>query len=291
MLRLLLVDRQPQLLHHAPHRRHRLLRRAATADHEIIGVVDDLGSKPRLVSQRLPSQNEPTHVEVAQQRRDRCSLRRAPSLVLVPGCSMFPTPLVRLFHRSLQPHLDQMQHVPIAMRRATDFINSAWGMLSKYPLKSASTTSDVRVFSKRVDMANRVQRTSIRTVGILLGLQVGLEDRFQDQHRRRLHDSIPDRRDPQRSVRPLAVRFGNIYPPDGFGTIRLPSSSSASSPSHRSTPYVSMSSNVCPSTPGAPPFAGIAGRRAQHVRSIHLVVQRVEPIVGRSLRFGMQRRL
>jgi hypothetical protein len=29
----------------------------------------------------------------------------------------------------------------------------------------------------------------------------------------------------------------------------------------------------------------------EHIRSIHLVVQRIEAIVGRSLRFGMQRRL
>ena len=58
-----------------------------------------------------------------------------------------------------------------------------------------------------------------------------------------------------------------------------------------STPYASMSSNVWPSTPGAP---SLERQRSvgefQDVPSVHLVVQPVEPIAGRSLRFGMQRR-
>ena len=59
-------------------------------------------------------------------------LRAAPALVLVAGRPMVPPPVVDLFHRRLEPHLDQPQEVPIAdATRATDFISSAWGMLSK----------------------------------------------------------------------------------------------------------------------------------------------------------------
>ena len=67
-------------------------------------------------------------------------------------------------------------------------------------------------------------------------------------------------------------------------------SSSASSSSHRSTPYASMSSNVWPSTPGAPPLVGTQPvGELQDVLPVHLVVQGIEPIAGRFLRFGMQR--
>src|SRR5690349_10207600 len=40
-LRLLLVDRQFQPLHHGPHGIGDSLSRSATADHEVIGIVDD----------------------------------------------------------------------------------------------------------------------------------------------------------------------------------------------------------------------------------------------------------
>ena len=53
-----------------------------------------------------------------------------------------------------------------------------------------------------------------------------------------------------------------------------------------------MSSNVWPSTPGAPPLERQRSiGEFQDVASVHLVVQRVEAIAGRSLRFGMQRLL
>src|SRR5271165_4897350 len=67
-VRLLLVDRQFQLPKDAAHRVHRLLGVSATADHQVVRVVHDLGLKTPLVSQHLPSQNESPHVEVTQQR-------------------------------------------------------------------------------------------------------------------------------------------------------------------------------------------------------------------------------
>jgi hypothetical protein len=44
-----LVDRQFQPRHHVPHSGHRLFGVAATADHKVIGIVDDASAKPLLV--------------------------------------------------------------------------------------------------------------------------------------------------------------------------------------------------------------------------------------------------
>jgi hypothetical protein len=44
-------------------------------------------------------------------------------------------------------------------------------------------------------LANGVQGVAFRAVGVLFRLQIGLEDRLQDQHRGHLHDTIFDARD------------------------------------------------------------------------------------------------
>jgi hypothetical protein len=43
-----------------------------------------------------------------------------------------------------------------------------------------------------VDVLYCVQRTAVRPIGILLRRQVSLEDRFENQHGRRLRNPIPD---------------------------------------------------------------------------------------------------
>jgi len=112
--RLGFVHRQLQSMHHGTHDAHGLLGRATAADHEIIGIIDDVSAKTLLVTQRLPAQDEPTHVEVGEQGRDRCPLRAAPVLVLVSGRSLVMSAFVDLFHRRFQPPLDQLEYVPIA---------------------------------------------------------------------------------------------------------------------------------------------------------------------------------
>ena len=64
-MRLLLVDRQFQLLHHVLHCQHRFVRAVTTADNKIISVVDDMGAESFIVTLRLPAKHKPTHVEVA----------------------------------------------------------------------------------------------------------------------------------------------------------------------------------------------------------------------------------
>ena len=66
--RLLVVHRQLQPPHHVTHRGLGGKRRAPTADHEVVGVVDDMSVQLLLVSQRLPAQDEATHIDIGQQR-------------------------------------------------------------------------------------------------------------------------------------------------------------------------------------------------------------------------------
>ena len=132
-------------------------------------------------------------------------LRAAHPLVLVPGRPM-AVPLPSVSSTGASSHiLISRRTRPSLIRRDTDFINSAWGMLSKYPDKSASTTSVCPDPEQPFDVANGVQGAASRAVGVLFRLQVGLEDRLQDQHRRHLHHAIFDARNAQRPL--LAIRL------------------------------------------------------------------------------------
>ena len=91
-------------------------------------------------------------------------------------------------------------------------------MLSKYPDKSASTTSVCPDPEQPFDLANGVQGAAFRAIGVLLRLQVGLEDRLQDQHRRHLHHAVLDARNAQRPL--LAIRFRDVHAPDRLRLIR-----------------------------------------------------------------------
>src|SRR5260221_11766740 len=77
--RLRFIHRQLQLRHDVPHDGQRFFRSATAADHQVIGVVNDVCSKTLFVPELLPSQHETTHVQVAYQRADRSSLRTSPT--------------------------------------------------------------------------------------------------------------------------------------------------------------------------------------------------------------------
>src|ERR1039458_5065006 len=108
--RLGFIHRQLQLRHHDPHRGQSFFGSASTADHHVIGIVDDAGSKTFLVTEFLPPKHEPAHVEIAEQRADRRSLWGASTFIPIARIPMLLPTLTRLFGGSLQPHLDQMKH-------------------------------------------------------------------------------------------------------------------------------------------------------------------------------------
>src|SRR5215472_1905583 len=108
--RLRFVHRQLQLRHHVPHRGQSLFGSATTADHEIIGIVDDVRLESLLVPQLHPAEHEPAHVQVAEQGADRRSLRSTPTLIPIARTTTLIAAFVGFFYGSVQPHLDQMQH-------------------------------------------------------------------------------------------------------------------------------------------------------------------------------------
>ncbi len=135
-----------------------------------------------------------------------------------------------------------------------------------------------------------IQGAAVGPVGVLLRLQVGLEDRLEDQHHGHLRHAIPDRTDPQRAL--LSIRFRSVHASHRSGAVRLR--------------FQVRRQFVQPPVPPVPldvlerlvvdPRRAAVGTTAgvgllQHVLAVHLVVQGVEAVGGRSLRFGMQRRL
>src|SRR5262249_10133015 len=92
--RLLLVHRQLQLRHHHPHLRQSLLRPNSTANDKIIGIVHDVSFPTLFVPEFLPSQHEPSHVQVAKQRADRRPLWSAPTFVPIACTPTFISTLV-----------------------------------------------------------------------------------------------------------------------------------------------------------------------------------------------------
>src|SRR5262249_39005039 len=152
-------------------------------------------------------------------RRERSALRRPSAFSLVAGRSPSTSTLVGLFHRHLQPRLDQPQQVPIT--------DAPSHRLHEFRVRDAvEIPAQVRVDHLRMPLDHQplhlldgIQRAAPRPVGILLRLQVRLEDRLPDERCRRRHDRILDRGNPQRSL--LAVCFRNVPPTDGLRTIRL----------------------------------------------------------------------
>jgi hypothetical protein len=141
-----------------------------------------------------------------------------------------------------------------------------------------------------LDLGYGVQTAPPLAVGVLLWLQVGLEDRLQDQQSSHLHDTILDRWYPQRSQ--LAVRLRDMHPSDGGRPIRLLAEflrQFVQPPLQAVRPDVLERLPIDPGRPAVGEAAEI--RIAQNVLAVHLVVQAVKPVVGRPFRFVLQRRL
>src|SRR5215831_12180164 len=69
-----------------------------------------------------------------------------------------------------------------------------------------------------VDVFNRVQCAAACSVGVLLGLQVGLENRFEHQHCRHFRDSIFDHGNSERTLT-ASAEFVNHHSAYGLGLI------------------------------------------------------------------------
>jgi len=124
---------------------------------------------------------------------------------------MFISTLVGFFDGSFQPHLDQMQHCSID--HPASYRLHKLGMWN-----TIKVAAEIRIYDllmsgvdQLVDVLHRVQCAAVCSIGILFRRQIGFEDRFENQYRRRLHNPISDCRYPQRPL--LPIRLGYINPP------------------------------------------------------------------------------
>ena len=141
-----------------------------------------------------------------------------------------------------------------------------------------------------MDLLHRVQCAPSLAVGVLFRLQIGLEDWLQDQQGSHLHDTILHRGNSQRPL--LAIRLGYVHPPHGLRTIRLLAEFIRQFAQPPPQPVLGNLVERLPIDPRCPAVGLAAGVRLdQHVPAIQLVVQRIETVVWRSLRFGVQRLL
>src|SRR6516225_3840533 len=91
---------------------------------------------------------------------------------------------------------------------------------------------------------------SPNAIGVDFRRKIGFEDRLQHQQHCCHADPIPHARDAQRSEFAVGLRYKHSS--DWLWPVVSCLSASASSVSHRSTPYASMSAKSWPSIPGAP---------------------------------------
>ena len=223
-------------------------------------------------------------------RRNRRALRRAAALVLVAGRSMYAAPVVGLFGRGRQPHLDQTQDVLVAYATGHRLHQLGVG-------DAVEVSAQIRIYNlsmsgvqQSVDGLDGVLRFALGSVAILLRLQIGLENRAQYLQHGHLHHAIRDRRNTQRPL--FAIGLGDVSSTNRLRTIRLRPERLCqfAQPSLHT-----VGLDVRELLPVHPRCA-IVGFAAevgvsQDVLAVHLVVQRVESIARRRLRFGVQRRL
>jgi hypothetical protein len=105
---------------------------------------------------------------------------------------MFVPALVSFLDRCFQPHPNQMQHRSVdnpASHRPHEL-----GMGNTIKVAAEIRINDLPMsrFDQLVDVLYGVQRAAVRPIGVLFPRQVGLEDGFEYQHGRRLHNPIPD---------------------------------------------------------------------------------------------------
>ena len=108
-----------------------------------------------------------------------------------------PRPVV-LLHRHLQPRLDPAQQPPVAHAAGDGPEQVGVRNLAVVVRQVGVHHLPVARRQQPVNAPDRVMRAPARPIGVLLRLQVGLEDRRQHQRRRRLRHPVPETRNAQR---------------------------------------------------------------------------------------------
>ena len=194
---------------------------------------------------------------------------------------------VVLFHGHLQPRLDPAQHSSVAYAPGDGPKQVAvWDMTEVVRQVGVHHLPMARR-QQPMHAPDRVIRVPARPIGVLLRLQVGLEDGRQQQHRRRLYHPLSETRNAQRPELPalllrdedLSYRLRPVGP-----RLQVPRQCSQP-PVHPERLDVRDRLAV---HPGRATVAthGLPGDH-EHVIAPHLVAQRVEPEARSFLRFRM----
>src|SRR5271165_7213553 len=277
-----LVERQPELRHHRFRPRQSLLRAAAAEDDEVVGVRDDVSPERFAASAETPMLQEAVHVDVGEQGARDPALRRAALAGLAAAHAPRPVAVPPL-DRSLQPHLDQMQHMPVddapghrfeevRMRDRVEIFRQ----IGVYHVGVAPADQPVRFL-------DRIDRAATRAIAIGVVLEVRLEDRLQHDLDGSLNHPIPNRRDAEGTF--AAPRLRDRRPPHRIGPIVFETRSSRKPASHASTPDAS----ICPVHPRRARIG--AGQRVgvpKDVIAADLVVEDVEAESGLRLRLTIE---
>src|SRR5215203_756638 len=111
---------------------------------------------------------------------------------------LFLPPVIRRFPPSSLSSTGDFSHslskrriFPSATLRATLCNSSAWGMVSKYCVTSASTTCSWPPYNRFRTSASASWGTALRPVGMDVILEVSLEDRFKEKHDSALRHPVP----------------------------------------------------------------------------------------------------
>jgi hypothetical protein len=199
-----------------------------------------------------------------------------------------PSLLVPFLDGRLQPHLDEVQH------RAIDHASS--DTLQQLLVRDGvEIFRQVRVDHLRIAVAqspmhrlDRVLSTPARAIAIRTRVELRFEDRFQYKLCRGLHHPVPNRRDAEWTLA-AATGFGNQDPTHGRRAIGL----RLQLISQRCQPRVDpLRVNVREGfsiNPRCPTLrTGQSVGVLKNIFTMHLVVQQIEPVLGRLFRFDVQ---
>src|SRR5271166_5613619 len=131
-----------------------------------------------------------------------------------------PRPVaVPLLDRSLQPHLDQMQHMPVDDAPGHRFEEVRMRDRVEIFRQVGVNHVGVAPANQPVRFLDRIDRAATRAIAIGVVLEVRLEDRLQHDLDGSLNHPIPNRRDSQGTF--AAPRLRDRRPPHRIGPIRL----------------------------------------------------------------------
>ena len=124
-----------------------------------------------------------------------------------------------ILDRRFEKPLDQRQYLSVAdpARHALD----QFGMRDRIEVAAQICVDylTITLIQQTVDRSDRILCASFRSISVLLGFEVRLEDRFDHQHHSHLDNTVLDGRNTQRSL--TSVRLLDPYPSDSFRPIAL----------------------------------------------------------------------